>query len=379
MAILRFAMFGAGFWARYQLAAWKELEGVECVAVYNRTRSKGEFLARELGVPAVYDDPEKLLRREEPDFVDIVTYPFTFHHFVKLAAAHRTPVISQKPMAPSLAVAEENLCVCRTAQVPYLIHENWRWQTQLRELKQVLASGVIGVPFRARISMVSAYPVFVNEPQIKDLEEFILTDMGTHILDVARFFFGEAERLYCQVHRVHPDCRGEDVATVVMLMGGTTTVTCELGFPENHVEHEYFPQTLVLVEGDRGTAEVARDYWVRVTTASGTYAKRHPPASYHWVNPEYHVVHSSIVPCNANLLEALRGEGRAETSGEDNYKTLKLVFAAYDSARTGNAIQFDPGEWGAHERMEGLRSQNLPAGDRPGASGRFDTCVVTRS
>ncbi len=34
---LRFAVIGAGFWSRFQLAAWRELDGVECVAVYNRT------------------------------------------------------------------------------------------------------------------------------------------------------------------------------------------------------------------------------------------------------------------------------------------------------------------------------------------------------
>ena len=35
---LRFAVFGTGFWARFQLAAWREVGGVECVALYNRTR-----------------------------------------------------------------------------------------------------------------------------------------------------------------------------------------------------------------------------------------------------------------------------------------------------------------------------------------------------
>jgi predicted dehydrogenase len=334
-------MFGAGFWAHFQLAAWKELQGVECVAICNRTRSKGEKFARELGVPAVYDDPEELFRREKLDFVDIVTYPFTLSHFVKLVAAHKIPVISQKPMAPSIAIAEENLRACREAGVPYFIHENWRWQPQIRELKGVLDSGVIGTPFRARISMVSGFPVFINEPQLKDLVEFILTDTGTHILDIARFYFGEAQILYCQVHRVHPDVKGEDVATVMMLMGGKTTVTCELGYAENYLEHEYFPETMIFVEGNKGTAEVTKDYWVRVTTESGTQAKRHPPARYPWVDPDYHVVHASIVPCNANLLQALRGEGPAETTGDDNLKTLKLVFAAYDSARGGKAIHFD--------------------------------------
>jgi len=123
MSRLRFAMFGTGFWAHFQLAAWKELAGAECMAIYNRTRSKGERFAKEFDIPAVYDDPEELLRRERPDFVDIVTYPFTLSRFVKLAAKHKVPVISQKPMAPSVAIAEENLKACHEAGVPYFIHD----------------------------------------------------------------------------------------------------------------------------------------------------------------------------------------------------------------------------------------------------------------
>ena len=37
-APLRFAVFGAGFWTPYQLSGWREVGGVECVAIYNRTR-----------------------------------------------------------------------------------------------------------------------------------------------------------------------------------------------------------------------------------------------------------------------------------------------------------------------------------------------------
>ena len=338
---LRFAMFGAGFWARFQLAAWRELEGAECVALFNRTREKGERFAREFGVPAVYDDPSRLLAGERLDFVDVVTHPFTLAAMVRLAAARGLPVISQKPMAPSLATARENLRACREAGVPYLIHENWRWQTQLREFKKVLAGGAIGRPFRARITMVSGFPVFANEPQLRDLEEFILTDMGTHLLDLARFYFGEAQGLYCQVHSVNPGIKGEDVATVMLAMGGAT-VTVEMGYPQNHLENDCFPQTLVFVEGESGSAEIAKDFWIRVTTKRGTHSRRVAPAHYPWADPSYDVVHSSIVACNANLLGALRGGGPAETTGEDNYRTLELVYAAYDSARTGRAVHFPP-------------------------------------
>ncbi len=322
------------------MAAWRELDGAECVALFNRTRAKGEAFADEFGIPNVYDDPEELFRREEIDFVDLCTNPFTLPGFVKLSAAHGVPVISQKPMAPSVAIGEELVRTCAEAGVPYYIHENWRWQPQLRQFKSVLDSGSIGTPFRARITMVSGYPVFINEPTLNDLENFILTDMGTHILDIVRFYFGEPELVYCQNHQVHRNIKGEDVSTVMLLAnGGQTTVTCEMGYPENYYEHDVFPQTLVFVEGDKGTAEVGEDYWIRVTTSNGTHSKRYPPVIYAWARPDHLAVHASIVTCHASFLRALRGEGTAETTGEDNLKTLKLVFACYGSARSGKAIR----------------------------------------
>jgi hypothetical protein len=45
------------------------------------------------------------------------------------------------------------------------------------------------------------------------------------------------------------------------------------------------------------------------------------------------------VPCHKNLLRGLQGS-YAETTGEDNLKTVQLVFAAYESARKNQVIHF---------------------------------------
>ncbi len=340
MTTLRFALFGAGFWSRFQLAAWRELENVDCVAIYNRTRSKAEALAKEFGVGAVYDDPDQLLAAEQLDFVDIVTDPDTHSRFVQLAAAHRLPVICQKPMAPTLAAAEHMVETCRAQGVPFFVHENWRWQTPIRRLQQVLDDGVIGRPFRARIHFVSSFPVFDNQPFLKELEQFILVDIGSHILDTARSLFGEVTSLSCHAQRINRDIKGEDVATVMMRMGDDITVQCVMGYAGNFLEHDRFPETFVFVEGERGSVELAPDYWLRVTTESGTHSRRYPPPRYAWADPAYDVVHASIVPCNANLLAHLQGTEPAETTGEDNLQTLRLVFAAYDSAAEDKVIRF---------------------------------------
>ncbi len=335
---MRFAIFGTGFWSQYQLAAWGELEGVECVALYNRTRARTEALAARFGVPRVYDDPEELLATEQLDFLDIITDPDTHERFVHLAATHKLPVICQKPMAPSLERAERMVRECREADVPFFVHENWRWQTPIRELKRVLDEAAIGTPFRARITMVSGFPVFQNQPFLAALEQFILTDMGSHLLDVARFLFGEARSVYCRTQRVHVDIRGEDVATVVLGMESGATVLCEMGYPGTPLERDRFPETYVFVEGDRGSLELAPDYWVRVSTSQGTWSRRHPPPRYPWADPAYDLVHASIVPCNADLLRALSEGGRPETDCEDNLSTVRLVHGAYESAASGQAV-----------------------------------------
>jgi D-apiose dehydrogenase len=336
---LKFAILGTGFWSRFQLAAWHEVGGVECVALYNRTRAKADALARDFGVPTTYDDAEALLDREKPDFIDIITDVDTHSKFVHMAADHKIPVICQKPMGPTLEIAEDMVKVCRDAGVPYFIHENWRWQTPIRAFKRLLDEGRIGKPFRARLHYANSFPVFDNQPFLKEVEQFILTDIGSHILDTARFLFGEASSLYARTHRVHPDIKGEDVATVMMAMGDEITVTCEMSYA-SRTEIERFPETYIYVEGESGFLELGPDYWVRMTTDEGTLAKRYPPPRFPWADPAYDLVHASIVPCNANILRALKGEGTAETSGDDNLKTVQLVFGAYQSAQTGQVLHF---------------------------------------
>lgn len=342
---LRFAVLGAGFWARVQLAAWGEIPGAACVAVCDPDRNRAEELARQRSVPAVYDDPAALLATEKLDFVDIITPVQTHAPLVELAARHGLPVICQKPMATSRAEAQKMVETCRKANVPFFIHENWRWQTPIRELAKVLEDGVIGRPFRARIQFSSSFPVFDNQPFLATLEQFLLTDIGSHVLDMARFLFGEADTLFCQTHRVHKNIRGEDVATVMMPMRSgpdatPTTVTCEMSYA-SRLENERFPETFILVEGERGSVELGPGYRLAVTTDAGTHARRVPPPRFAWADPAYDLVQSSMAPCLADLLAAIRAADamKAETNADDNLRTVRLVFAAYESARTGTAVR----------------------------------------
>lgn len=338
MRELQFAMLGAGFWAQYQLSAWGEVPGARCVAICDTSLEKAERLAADLGVPHVYADVSELLSVQALDFVDIVTDVASHAPLIQRALEHGVAAICQKPLAESFEVASRLCQLARDRQLPLLVHENWRWQTPLRRLKEILDAGCCGRLVRARIDYANSFPVFDNQPGLKQLEQFILADMGTHILDVSRFLFGEAAELYCQTRRMRDDIRGEDVATVLMRKQSGLSVTCNISYA-SHWELDCFPQTMVAVEGTTGGVSLGKDYEITIVDAAGTRRERVPIPQYSWVNPQYELVHASMVACVSNLLAGLRGEDRAETTGEDNLRTLELVYAAYDSAARSTNVR----------------------------------------
>jgi predicted dehydrogenase len=339
MKKLNFAVFGCGFWSNFQIPGWLELDGVELKAVYNRTLSKAETVAAKFGGVKAYDDPAKLLDEEELDFVDIITDVDTHFKFTEMAAAKGYDVVCQKPMAPSLEIARNLLKSCQDNHVKLFINENFKFQAPIRKVKEVMNSRIIGDPFKARVSFCSAFPVFENQPFLAELEFFILTDIGSHILDICRYLFGDAKSLYCKTKRVNPKIKGEDVANVFMEMKNGIHCYTEMSYA-SVLEREVFPQTLVLVEGSKGSIKLDANFELKVTTPRGTTSEIIKPVLYPWIDPEYAVVHSSIVDAQRDILNGLRG-GRSENTGENNLKTVELVFGSYESAATGKVLNFD--------------------------------------
>jgi predicted dehydrogenase len=50
------------------------------------------------------------------------------------------------------------------------------------------------------------------------------------------------------------------------------------------------------------------------------------------------IIHSSIIDTQRDILNGLRG-GNAETTGDDNLKTIRLIHASYESSATGTNIE----------------------------------------
>jgi predicted dehydrogenase len=341
---MRGALVGCGFFARNHLAAWRDL-GVDMV-LCDRRRDRAEALAAEFGPLPVYEDVRDLLAAETLDFVDIATTVESHRPLVETVAAARLPMICQKPFALDMGDAAAMVAAARAAGVPLMVHENFRWQAPMLAVAAALADGVVGTPSFARISFRHGFDVYANQPYLATEQRLCLVDVGVHVLDLARFFLGEATRIYCRTQRLNPRVAGEDAATILLDHAGGAVSVVDISFHAK-LAPEPFPQTLVHVEGDRGTVILAEDY--RLTTIrDGRREERSvDPSVPAWGERPWHVIQDSVLNLERHWLESLKAGSEPQPSGADNLRTLDLVFKAYESAASGEAIAVDAARAGA--------------------------------
>jgi D-apiose dehydrogenase len=337
MSALRGGLIGCGFFAINHLHGWRDARGANIVAICDRSPERLNIAGEQFGIHARYTDAEDMLAKEKLDFVDIATTAPTHRVLAELAATHGLGVICQKPFAPSLEDAIAIVGACKRADVPLMVHENFRWQSPIQKVKAVLDAGAIGEVFWGRVSFRSAYDVFSGQPYLAEGERFIVEDLGIHALDIARFLFGDALSVYAKIKRVNPKIKGEDVATMLLDHGNGLASVVDCSYATQN-ETELFPQTLLEIDGAKGTLRLGPNYKLTVTAAGETRQEDVSPPVLHWASKPWHNIQESVALIQQHWVDCFGAKKEPLTSGRDNLKTFALVEAAYQSAQKNSAV-----------------------------------------
>jgi predicted dehydrogenase len=335
--MLRAGVIGCGFFAQNHLHAWRSIAGVSLAAVCDRDGGRAQQAAARFAVPNWYTDAAELFAAEKLDFVDIVTTMPSHRPLVELAARHGVPTVVQKPFAPTWEDCVAMVAACKSADVPLMVHENFRFQAPLLAARQVVDSGALGALQFGRISFRTGYDVFANQPYLAHEEHLIILDLGIHVLDMARVYFGEVETVYCQTQRIRAGIRAEDMATMLLRhrSGATSIVDCSYA---SKLSPDPFPQTLVELEGARGSLRLKEGLRMVVTSDGETSETDVSTPLLPWTSQPWHTAQESVLNTQQHWVDCLRSGSAPQTSGEDNLRTYALVMAAYRSAAERRAV-----------------------------------------
>lgn len=335
---LRGALVGCGFFAANQMRAWQELPGASIVALCDPDSARLEAFGGEFGIDNRFDNINALLASRELDFVDIAAPTPAHAELVTAAARHGVHVICQKPFAGSLETARLLIDCCRDRGVSLTIHENFRWQHAICRVRDILGEGHIGEPFFGRISYRSGFDVFANQPYLATLPRFIIQDLGIHVLDMARALFGDVQRLSCETSRINPNISGEDTATMMLRHDNDVVSVVDCSYA-TRLSRDPFPQSLIEVDGSTGSIRLGMDFKLTVHEAGRAAVEEDATPDWPaWSEPPWNVIQESVVALQRNWIACRRANKAAPTHGWDNFNTLALVEAAYQSASQGRVV-----------------------------------------
>lgn len=335
--IKRGVLIGCGFFAENHINAWSTIDGVQIVAICDLDASRLAYMGDRFGIAHQYHDAETILKVETPDFADIVTTASSHRKLVELCAPRVATVICQKPFAENLADARAMVSVCQAYGTCLIVHENFRWQRAFMMMKDLLDKDTIGAPHFARFTFRHGYDNYANQPYLTQIERFAIMDVGLHLFDLARLFLGEVAHLSCTTQRLNSKVRGEDAFTALLRHTTGATSICECSF-QSHYAPDPFPQTAAVIEGDKGTLELGRDFTLIVHDRNGARQIVTEPEVPAWGAKPWHTVQQSVISFQQHALAVMRRETTPRPSGADNVETLRLALAAYEAAARGATI-----------------------------------------
>lgn len=317
-------MIGAGAWSRTQLTAWAEVENAGIVALADRHPERRDPVVREFDVEQGYNDFETMLDEAELDFVDVCTRPYSHASLTKLAADRGLPVLCQKPFCRTLEEAHEVIEYYHQAGVRLMINENFRWQAWFRKIKEVLDSGTLGRPFFAKFHRRKrlTLPEFEHtQAYFADMPRLLVYEVGTHLLDVFRFLFGEPREVSARLQRISRQIKGEDVAVITV---GYQDMTCMIydSWASVPIPDFYQPREnmrLLEIDGTQGTLFLGADGTLHLFSDTDHQT---------WQFPE-DTIAASHTAAQQHFIDCLEQGAEFETDGPETLKTMALVYSCY--------------------------------------------------
>jgi len=198
------AMIGYDFMGRAHSNAWRQVgrfmadlpyEPVMKV-VAGRTEAKVKEAAERLGWEEYATRWEDVIARKDIDIIDICT-PGDSHMPIAIAAAQaKKHILCEKPLANTLADAEQMWKAAAKAGVMHMLCHNYRRCPAVALAKQLIDAGKIGKIYHYRGTYLQDWIVDPNFPLVWRLRKETagsgaLGDIASHSLDLARFLVGE--------------------------------------------------------------------------------------------------------------------------------------------------------------------------------------------
>jgi len=222
--MIRVGLIGCGFMGTMHANCYKNIEGVELVALADIRKEKAEALAN--GTSAkIYGDGKELIANAEVDVIDVCLPTYLHAEYAMLAMEKAGYVFVEKPVALTVEQGKAMLEKSRETGAKVQVGQVIRFWDEYVELRKILESGKYGRVVNANFRRISPRPDWGWQDWLLkyELSGGAGQDLHIHDVDYVLSLFGEPEKFYTVKNSI-----GEKNSYVNTLMSyGDFAVTVE--------------------------------------------------------------------------------------------------------------------------------------------------------
>ncbi|MGL6196454.1 MAG: Gfo/Idh/MocA family protein [Thermoguttaceae bacterium] len=381
---LNVGMLGCGFMGRTHSNAYCQVNHFFDVpykpvlkACYGREEDRAalEKFQKMWGYESIETDWKKLIERKDIDIVDVCAPNFLHKEMVIAAAQAGKMICCEKPLAMSLAEAEEMVAAVEKAGVANMVSFNYRRVPAISLFKQLIDEGRVGRPFHYRATYNQDYTISQNVPSggaglwrlsAKVAGSGVTGDLLAHSIDSAEWLNGPIKKVtaYTEIfikERKNSDTGEMEKITIddaCMFLAvfengsiGTFESTRYARGRKNYSAMEingehgaiFFnleePEYLEFFRyADPGTGKKVEDHltgWQRILVTNS----EHPYMKNYWVPGTTIGYEHTFINGLADFLLSLDGGPKFEPSVRTAMRTQKVCDAVLQSAKEGRWVE----------------------------------------
>ena len=285
-------------------------------------------------------DLADVLQRTQADIVFDVAVPEVHHVVTMTALAHGCHVLGEKPLANSMAEAREMVKAAREAKRIFAVMQNRQHHPTMRRLRELVRSGQLGQLTTVNID----FYVGAHFGGFRDhMKHVLLLDMAIHTFDQARFITEADPAAVAYAKEWNPvgSWYEHDASAIAIYEMSNGLVVNYRGSWCAEGQRTSWESEWRIV-GTQGTACWDGDNKVdiEIVQKPGGFFSEVVQSDLQSLDDGSKTNgHTSLI---ADFVRCVREGQQPETQGEDNIKSLAMVFGAIESAEMGKRVELGP-------------------------------------
>jgi len=210
---LKWGVAGCGRYAEFTfIPTVMQLRKSVINSVFSNNEGRGKTVAEKYGIEGVYSSYDDFLKS---DINAVYVSSSNNDHYEQVIKAARAGkhVLCEKPIAMNSVEAAEMVKVCKDNNVKFAVNYVHRFHPLITKAKELINSEIFGKIVSVNVNFNINYPPDANFRFNKQLSGGgALRDLGTHMIDLLRYFGGEIDFITGAVDNIVYKSEVEDFA-----------------------------------------------------------------------------------------------------------------------------------------------------------------------